>query len=111
LSFIYSYIFSFLFIAHNFSYAASVQPIDCTFNSSVRPKSGTTRTCVAFSASAITLGIWEGIFGRVTELPEQHYERLLYIRKHYGATRTEEPCCLLSCSNTRSLASCISLSF
>jgi hypothetical protein len=44
----------------------------------------------AFSASAITLGIWEGIFGRVTELPEQHYERLLYIRKFYGATRTEE---------------------
>jgi hypothetical protein len=58
--------------------------------SNLLPKSGTTRTCVAFSASAITLGIWEGIFGRVTELPEQHYERLLYIRKHYGATRTEE---------------------
>jgi hypothetical protein len=37
--------------------------------SNLLPKSGTTRTCVAFSASAITLGIWEGIFGRVTELP------------------------------------------
>jgi hypothetical protein len=42
--------------------------------SNLLPKSGTTRTCVAFSASAITLGIWEGIFGPFLYSFESHLQ-------------------------------------
>jgi hypothetical protein len=58
--------------------------------SNLLPISGTTRTCIAFSKSAITLGVWENLFVKITEMYDQHFETLLYLRQYFGATRTEE---------------------